>query len=287
MKASLVLATYGRAAELGRCLESLAAQTARNFEVLVMDQNQDDRLVEIIEKHRYHEFAIRHERLPTPGLSEARNLGIQMATGDIVGFPDDDCWYETDTLAAICMACETDASLSGVVANWVEQTGGYANEQGAGSTLLSLDGWRNFRDGDASSISLFLRRHLLLKLNGFDDRLGVGKWYGAAEETDLVLRALASGARIKREAGARVHHALSATNHLSVSQAASAARVRARGTGAIYAKHQLSPATVVRGLVAPVVKPLVRWQLGLPLQLGCAVVSGRLEGMRRWRKEES
>ena len=44
MKLSLILATYGRAAEIERLFDSLAQQSCRDFEVLVVDQNQDERL---------------------------------------------------------------------------------------------------------------------------------------------------------------------------------------------------------------------------------------------------
>ena len=40
---SLIVATLGREAELARCLGSLAAQTRRDFEVVIVDQNADDR----------------------------------------------------------------------------------------------------------------------------------------------------------------------------------------------------------------------------------------------------
>lgn len=35
------------------------------------------------------------------GLSHARNIGLQKVTGDIVGFPDDDCWYDDTTLELV------------------------------------------------------------------------------------------------------------------------------------------------------------------------------------------
>ena len=287
MTLSLVLATYGRADELGRCLESLSAQEDRQFEVLVMDQNPDDRLVDTIARCRQQGLEVQHVRLPRPGLSDARNEGIRIASGDIIGFPDDDCWYEPQTVARIRQAFAEDASLSGLVADWVEQTSGGGNTHSYTDWLLSLDAWRDFRGGAASSITLFFKRSLLRDLHGFDDRLGVGKWYGAAEETDLVLRALAAGARIKRAAEARVHHAFVRAYQSAAQQKAGAMRARARGTGAIYAKHRLAMTTVARGLVAPILKPLVRVQFGLPLQLGWATALGRLEGMRRWRREES
>lgn len=284
MKLSLVLATYGRATELDSCLKSLAVQRDCDFEILIMDQNPDDRLIKMIKSFQETGLAIRHERLPNPGLSEARNLGIQLATGDIVGFPDDDCWYEPDTVATILEAFSKDLSLSGVVANWVEQTEGGGNVHGNDGGFLSLEAWRNFRGGAASSISLFLKRDYLENLKGFDTRLGVGKWYGAAEETDLVLRSLTMGAQIKRLPDARVHHVFSSNpQHLE----AAAAQRRARGTGAIYAKHRLPPTTVIRGLIAPLLKPLARLQLGYPLQAGWAIARGRLQGMQRWRREEA
>lgn len=286
MKLSLVLATYGRAHKLGHCLESLSAQQDRDFEVLIMDQNPDERLVDIVARFSSKGLSVRHERLPKPGLSDARNAGIRISTGDIIGFPDDDCWYEPETVTSIRQAFEKDASLSGLVANWVEQTNGGGNAHGDTDRPFSLDAWRDFRGGAASSITLFFKRSLLLDLQGFDTRLGVGKWYGAAEETDLVLRALAAGARIKRATDARVHHAYAGSDVVTELKAG-AARARARGTGAIYAKHRLAMTTITRGLVAPTLKPLARLQFGRPLQLGWETSVGRFEGMRRWHREES
>jgi glycosyltransferase involved in cell wall biosynthesis len=287
MKLSLVLATYGRADEFCRCLESLYAQEDCNFEVLVMDQNPDDRLVDAIMKFQKMGLAVRHERLPKPGLSEARNAGLRIATGDIIGFPDDDCWYETQTVARIRQSFEESSMLSGVVADWVEQTRGGGNAHSNSASLLSLNSWRDFRGGAASSITLFLKRDLLISLNGFDNRLGVGQWYGAGEETDLVLRALEAGAQIKRSMQAKVHHAYVAANKSDTQVKPGTARARARGTGAIYAKHRLSLTTIARGLAAPILRALLRLQFGQSLQLAWDTSLGRFEGMRQWKKEES
>ncbi len=287
MRLSLVLATYGRATELRRCFESLAAQTDRGFELLVMDQNPDDRLADLVGEYRGRGLLIRHERLPKPGLAEARNRGIRIAEGEIVAFPDDDCWYEPDTVASIKATFQSDPAISGVVANWVEESCGSGGPSEVMGELLSLSAWRKFRGGAASSISLFLKRDLLLDLGGFDDRLGVGKWFGAAEETDLVLRALTSGAKLIRSMNACVHHAYEARQLGDWRQATGAVRRRARGTGALYAKHRLETAVILRGFLAPFVLALIRRQ-GLPgLALGLATALGRLEGWWRWPKENS
>ena len=61
MRFSLLLATLNRTVEMRPLLESLAAQTWRDFELVVIDQNADGRLEEILRPYRTH-FEIRHLR---------------------------------------------------------------------------------------------------------------------------------------------------------------------------------------------------------------------------------
>ena len=98
MEMSLVVATVGRTVELQRFLESMRTQTRRDFEIIVVDQNDDDRLVPILEQAKGWGLDIRHVRQSEKNLSRARNTGIRLAEGAIVAFPDDDCWYEADAV---------------------------------------------------------------------------------------------------------------------------------------------------------------------------------------------
>jgi glycosyltransferase involved in cell wall biosynthesis len=107
---SLIVATINRYDELSFLLASLLDQTACDFELIVVDQNPDDRLGPLLQQwlqdarqrssntnnapHLVHLHAL-------PGLSKARNLGLEHATGDIIAFPDDDCWYEPTTVAFV------------------------------------------------------------------------------------------------------------------------------------------------------------------------------------------
>ncbi|HND86330.1 MAG TPA: glycosyltransferase, partial [Pseudobdellovibrionaceae bacterium] len=72
MKISLVLATYGRSEVLEVFLNSIVGCAYDSFEVLIMDQNPDDRLSVIVDKYIGIGLNIRHVRLPRPGLVEAR-----------------------------------------------------------------------------------------------------------------------------------------------------------------------------------------------------------------------
>ena len=86
---SLIIATINRSEELGLLLSSLKNQTYKNFQVIIVDQNLDNRIVSIISD--YKDFLkIVHIKTNKKGVSNARNAGIELAEGDIITFPDDD-----------------------------------------------------------------------------------------------------------------------------------------------------------------------------------------------------
>lgn len=277
---SLILATVGRTDELDRMFASLAAQTFRDFEVVVVDQNADDRLLPHLERARSLGIAVRHLRQTPPNLAAARNVGIEAAYGEWVGFPDDDCWYDKDVLEIVFKRFARDDRPSGVIVRWLEQA-----EQPLSATNLTWKRSSAFRDVPVSSITLFCSRALCRKIGGFDSRLGVGQWFGAGEETDFALRALRAGALFTYEPAAQVHHAVASGRPQATSQARDAIRHRARGTGALYAKHRLSLWVVLRGLAAPVLRPILKGSFGADLVLGWAVTLGRLDGLLRWRRK--
>ena len=99
VKISLVLATKNRVKEVTNFVQSRAQQQSANFELIVVDQNKDDRVKANLIQPKFP-FPILHLR-SEPGLSRARNVGIAFATGDIIAFPDDDCWYPADLLSRV------------------------------------------------------------------------------------------------------------------------------------------------------------------------------------------
>ena len=273
---ALILATVGRTVELNRLFDTLAAQSYRDFEVIVVDQNRDDRLLPVLHRARYLGLVLRHLRHSPPNLALARNAGIAAADARWLGFPDDDCWYQPQTLARIALRSRRFDHPHGIVTRWVEQDPPYT------PATLSWERSSRFRDLPVSSITLFFQRELLDRIGGFDGRLGVGQWFGAAEETDIVLRALRADARLVYEPGALVHHRVALDASAPGKVMRRAATMRARGTGALYAKHQLPLWVIGRGLASPIMKPLLRGRIGAELAHGAAIARGRWQGWLGW-----
>lgn len=282
---SLVLATVDRSTALQTVIGSLLSQTDRDFELIVVDQNDDDRVLPFIEPVRQAGVAVVHLRSQRQGLAHARNVGLASATGRIVAFPDDDCWYEPDVLSHARERLARDAELAGVVGRWIELENhlGVVREPAP----LELEAFRRFRGTTASSICLFLRRDAVDRVGRFDSRLGVGRWYGASEETDLVLRLLSAGLKLEYDPSIRLHHAFPPATFTSWSIAGcQSIRRRNRGIGALYAKHRLPGWVVARGLLGPIARAFAAGNPLASVSRSLFEVLGRLEGMLRWKLEE-
>ena len=116
----LVVATVDRVSELERLLASLSAQTHRDFRVLLVDQNEDDRLEPVLrEQRQFDVIRLRSER----GLSRARNAAIRGVEADLVAFPDDDCVLADDLLERVAQRFAANPSLDGLTGRAVDEAG--------------------------------------------------------------------------------------------------------------------------------------------------------------------
>jgi glycosyltransferase involved in cell wall biosynthesis len=200
---SLIVATLNRVTELDRLLDSLEEQSYRDFEVLVVDQNHDDRLVPVLGLHP--RLAIRHLRSER-GLSRARNIGLRAAGGDIIAIPDDDCWYPKELLATIAAWFESHAEF-GLLFTTLRTA---ENMHSGPKTPVEA---RRCTKSDLSaclsaSAALFMRQSVATAVGGFNEYLGIGaaSKYQAGEERDYVLRAHQKGFQFWYEPSFTVHH---------------------------------------------------------------------------------
>jgi len=199
---SLIVATVNRISELERLLSTLDNQTYTDFEVIVIDQNKDDRLTPVLQKHSG--LAIHHLHSER-GAARARNVGLRIARGEIICFPDDDCWYPKPLLASVVDWLEQhsewdalftimrDADNRPVGLRWPPQP----------CTITRSNVWQT-----TIFVTAFLRRAVTDAVGYFREDIGVGAAtpYQSGEESDYFLRALALGFRMRYEPNYTVHH---------------------------------------------------------------------------------
>jgi glycosyltransferase involved in cell wall biosynthesis len=88
---SVVIPTYNRAHLIAQALESVYAQTFKDYEVILIDDGSTDGTEELIRKN-YH-GRLRYVKQENKGISGARNHGIALASGKYIAFLDsDDRW---------------------------------------------------------------------------------------------------------------------------------------------------------------------------------------------------
>lgn len=90
-KVSVIVPVYNVEKYLPKCLDSLLNQTLQNIEILVVNDGSTDYSGEIIHKYaQKYPDKIKAFQKENGGLSDARNFGIERATGDYIGFVDSD-----------------------------------------------------------------------------------------------------------------------------------------------------------------------------------------------------
>lgn len=198
---SLILATYGRVQEVEAFLESLVLceYDKEYIEVIIVDQNDKINLNKIIDKYK-NKLTIKHIKSDIKGLSKNRNIGLEQATGSIIAFPDDDCEYLNKTLNKVNNLFN-DFKHDIILGRIIERDG---ND--------SLRIWdkekkdintKNFYK-KCSSITMFLKKDCAeIKLN---EKLGVGEYFGACEDADLIYRNCKKNINIKYLPDIQIYH---------------------------------------------------------------------------------
>ena len=204
MNVSVIIPFYNAQETLGQCLEGLALQEVRPFEIILIDNGSTDQSLAVIRKAQQETglplvMASEVKRGPGP----ARNRGISLARGELVAFLDADCVAQPDWIRNIEAVFDQDPSLGAV--------GGI--EDSVGRSLTTLMGaflavcwigpsWEFRRveitdkgdwlgDKYIPTFNSVYRKDLLSALGGFDE-----SFFPAGEDIDLWMRALDQKARL-------------------------------------------------------------------------------------------
>jgi GT2 family glycosyltransferase len=241
---SVVIPTWRRADWLAGCLKALAAQLTPPAEVLVVGRHDDPDARDVVQRwRRDRTFPVRWVEIEGPGHVAPVRRGLEVATGDVVAFLDDDAEPDSNWLAALVRPFENDrvACVGGRVvtpgfrgtvhrdAGRLRPYGKYVGNVGAleGRTSIAVDA---VMEGNCAW------RTAILRGLRFDPVLDYGdaSMYGL----DLCLQARERGFLIVYEPRARVlHHAAPRDPSLARSDRAPRTFVYSRNYTYIALKH--------------------------------------------------
>jgi GT2 family glycosyltransferase len=194
---SIVVCTYNGMHTIRECMEGLARVEYPNFEVIVVDDGSTDGTADVA-----REYDVRLIQTENRGLSNARNLGMQSATGEIIAYIDDDAYpdphwlhYVAHTLRTTTFAAVGGPNLpppgDGVVAEAV------ANSPGGPTHVLLSEREAEHIPG----CNMAFRADALKAIGGFDPQFRT-----AGDDVDVCWRIQQAGWRVGFHPTALVWH---------------------------------------------------------------------------------
>ena len=187
MHFSLVVATINRYKELEKLLDSLVNQTYQDFEVIVVDQNNDDRLSGLINRFAL-QLHITHIVTKIKGASHARNIGTERSKGDIISYPDDDCEYPETLLQDIAALFAKNADID-VISVSSKDKHGEGKIARLGNTRRKVTKYNVL--WSCIEFGIFAKSECFREVK-FDEDMGVGAYspWWSDEGADLVMQML-------------------------------------------------------------------------------------------------
>jgi glycosyltransferase involved in cell wall biosynthesis len=241
---SAVVATYRRRDELKRLFESVISNKIPNLELIIVDQNKDDLLSDLIAS--YSSFLdIMHLKMDEANQSKARNFGASKAKYPVICFPDDDCWFDNNSLQQVQKYFQSDPSTDILVINWKQNPIVFDK-----SLQLTTKEVFSFRSVGYVTYVLFFNQGVFKNLGGFIETIGIGKYIGGGEDSELTFRAARKNLKIYFNSGIYVNH-----NYIPLnSRDLSTIRSRSRAIGLLFANYDIPKYVILRGLTAPLLK---------------------------------
>lgn len=109
-KITIIVPIYNVEQYLNRCINSIIYQTYENLEIILVDDGSTDNSSKISDEWSYQDKRIHVIHIENQGVSAARNIGIENATGDFITFVDSDDWLELDAYEKVMKVYEENPS---------------------------------------------------------------------------------------------------------------------------------------------------------------------------------
>lgn len=193
---SAVICTRNRGNAVTTALTTLLANSHPSFEVILVDQSDNDDTCIAIEQFKA-DSRFRYLRTPTRGLGISRNIGLSQAGGEVVAFTDDDCEVPPDWLERIEAAIRRYSQVALIFCNVLpgphDETKGFIPQSVRTNRLLVRSIHQKYHARGIGAGMAVRRTVILNELGGFDECLGAGARFFSSEDIDLAIRALLKG----------------------------------------------------------------------------------------------
>lgn len=194
---SVVVCTYNGSATIRDTLEGLKMLSYPNFEVIIVNDGSTDNVAEIVEQYPYKLVSTKNG-----GLSRARNVGMNIAKGEIIAYIDDDAYPDAHWLHYLAYTYMNSDHAAVGGPNIIPASDGLiatcvANAPGGPVHVLETDEIAEHLPGCNFSV----RREVLIKIGGFDT-----VFCAAGDDVDVCWRIQEAGYNIGYHPSALVWH---------------------------------------------------------------------------------
>lgn len=124
-KISVIIPVYGVESYIDRCVRSIVNQSYRNLEIILVDDGSPDNCPAMCDEWAKRDARIKVLHKINGGLSDARNAGMSIATGELIGFVDSDDWVSTEMYQFLyenMVKSDSDISACGVKMVWDDES---------------------------------------------------------------------------------------------------------------------------------------------------------------------
>ncbi|MBR5933593.1 MAG: glycosyltransferase family 2 protein [Treponema sp.] len=210
-KYSLIIPTIGRDVQVDDLLTSIEKSGIKDFETILVDQNDDDRLVSVVKKHKV--LKIKHLRADFKSATQARNFGFEKSKGEYIIFPDDDSEFLPDTVLKV-ESLFKEFNPDVLTGRAIDR-----NEGDAVCNFKKTSAWLDMSNYDGRYVEFteVYKREIFEKYP-FDTEIGVGRFYGSGEAQDQMIRMLRDGVKVYYSADLKFFHPVKVNMHESKSE---------------------------------------------------------------------
>ena len=132
---SVIVPIYKVEAYLDKCVQSIVDQTYTNLEIILVDDGSPDRCGQMCDAWAAEDSRIRVVHKENGGLSDARNAGLAVATGQLISFIDSDDWIDPEFLQTLYDALrQNDAQIAECGIRLVDEEGCVLSQRGPGNS---------------------------------------------------------------------------------------------------------------------------------------------------------